>query len=445
MGSWRQAGRILRRLREQRVWSIPRLAAELEAKAAVAGRAVPGRDSLVRMIREWEAGKHRPRDYAVLFVLVYASDGELSARRIERGSELDRLMAAFKAMGVSVDRRKFLLDSAALAGGAVAGPVAPGGVDAVERLAWTLRHPASVDLATVVHLRDTTVDLRRQWATKPAFALLHEASRQLEHVALLREHAPSTLICEQLYAVEAHSATLLGQLIWDASCRRDAVTPARYYKQAVEASTHVRGGWAEALPRIGQCLIAIYSEKNSKWALDLASRAATCAGDGSSHLLAGESFGFAAEAQALLGKERECKRALEHARAHVERIAPDDPVVGRYVSADGFAGICYLSLGDPKSAEPVLRESVQDLGEGEEKPKAARLGLLAIALIRQRDPEQGVAVLRQAVDLVERSWSSRGMQRVFMAGRELRPWIGERFAQDVQDRLLALGGSVSWH
>jgi hypothetical protein len=54
MGNWRQAGRILQGLREQRVWSIPRFAVELEAKANAIGRTVPARDSLVRMIREWE-------------------------------------------------------------------------------------------------------------------------------------------------------------------------------------------------------------------------------------------------------------------------------------------------------------------------------------------------------------------------------------------------------
>lgn len=118
------------------------------------------------MVREWEAGDHRPRDYAVLFVLVYATDTELSARTIDRGSELDRLMAAFKAMGAPVNRRTFLLDSAAVAAGAAVGGSGPDGMETAERLAWTLQHPAGVDLVTVAHLRDAAVDLRRRWATR---------------------------------------------------------------------------------------------------------------------------------------------------------------------------------------------------------------------------------------------------------------------------------------
>jgi hypothetical protein len=40
------------------------------------------------MIYEWEAGTHRPRAYYMLFILVYATEEELAARTITRGSEL---------------------------------------------------------------------------------------------------------------------------------------------------------------------------------------------------------------------------------------------------------------------------------------------------------------------------------------------------------------------
>jgi hypothetical protein len=75
MGSWQHAGRMLRSLRENRGWEVPKLAAELNTQATAIGQAVPDRQSLVRMIYEWEAGTHRPRAYYVLFVLVYATEG----------------------------------------------------------------------------------------------------------------------------------------------------------------------------------------------------------------------------------------------------------------------------------------------------------------------------------------------------------------------------------
>jgi hypothetical protein len=76
---------MLRGLRETRGWDVPRLAAELKAQATAIGQGVADRQSLVRMIYEWEAGTHRPRAYYVLFVLVYATEEELASRSIERG------------------------------------------------------------------------------------------------------------------------------------------------------------------------------------------------------------------------------------------------------------------------------------------------------------------------------------------------------------------------
>ena len=73
MGSWRHAGRMLRGLRESRGWEVPKLAAEIKTQATAVGQTVPDRQSLIRMIYEWEAGTHRPRAYYVLFVLVYAT------------------------------------------------------------------------------------------------------------------------------------------------------------------------------------------------------------------------------------------------------------------------------------------------------------------------------------------------------------------------------------
>jgi hypothetical protein len=41
MGSWQHAGRMLRGLRENRGWEVPKLAAELKAKATAISQAVP--------------------------------------------------------------------------------------------------------------------------------------------------------------------------------------------------------------------------------------------------------------------------------------------------------------------------------------------------------------------------------------------------------------------
>jgi hypothetical protein len=84
-----------------------------------------------------------------------------------------------------------------------------------------LKHPRSVDLPTVGYLGQQAVSLLKQNETMPSTSLLPAAIQQLEHVTLLREHAPVGTIQRGLAAVEAQSATLMGRLVWDASGQRD--------------------------------------------------------------------------------------------------------------------------------------------------------------------------------------------------------------------------------
>lgn len=49
-----------------------------------------------------------------------------------------------------------------------------------------------------------------------------------------------------------------------------------------------------------------------------------------------------------------------------------------------------------------------------------------------------MAGLHKAIDVVEQTRGGGGLNVVFMAARELRPWRNERAVQDVSDRLLTL-------
>jgi hypothetical protein len=442
MGSWRQAGRILQGLRERRAWEVPRLAAELKVQATAVGQTVPGRESLIPMIYEWEAGTHRPRAYYVLFILVYATEEELAARTIERGSELDRLMAAFKAMGVPVNRRQFLLNAAALAGGMAGVPAIAANLEGQERFAWVLKHPRSVDLQSVAYLRAQALDLIKQnEAMASSTSLLPQAAEQVEQVTLLREHAPLGRVRQELYTVEVQAATLLGRLVWDVSGQRDHATAARYYDQAIAAASNVEEGWVEAFPRMFQRFNPVAAgTMDPRTGLALAERASARAQDGSSHVIAGWSLAFAAEAHALLGEERNAKLALDRADFHLSKEAPDDPMCGIFAREQlgGFVGTCHLRLGDPSGGQVALQESAQCLGAGKEKHKSVILGDISTALVLQGDLEQASTVLHQAIDLVELTGSAAGKRRVFTAGRQLGPWRTEPFVQAVQDRLLAL-------
>jgi hypothetical protein len=418
------------------------LAAERKAQATAIGSTLPGRESLVRMIYEWEAGTHRPRAYYLLFVLVYATEEELAARTIQRGSELDRLMAALRAMGVSVNRRQFILNAAALASGVAGVPAIASSLEGQERLAWVLKHPRSVDLPSVIYLREQSLGLMEQYeAVASPTSLLPQAAERLEQVTLLREHAPLGRVRQELYSVEAQSATLLGRLVWDVSGQHDHATAARYYDQAIAAACNVKEGWAEALPQTFQRFNPISAGSMAPGTgVELAERASARAEDGSSHVVAGWSLAFAAEAHAVLGEERKARLRLDRADFHLSKVTPDDPMFGVFSREQlgGFVGACHLRLNDPSGAQVALQKTARNLGAGKEKHKSVILGDVSTALILQGEPEQASAVLHQAIDLVELTGSAAGKRRVFAAGRELGPWWDEPFVQEVQDRLLVL-------
>jgi hypothetical protein len=433
---------MLRGLRENRGWEVPKLAAELKAKAIAIGQPVPDRQSLVRMIYEWEAGTHRPHAYYVLFVLVYATEEELAARTITRGSELHRLMAALKAMGVPVNRRQFLLNAAALAGGIAGSPVVAANLEGQERLFWVLKHPRSVDFPTVAYLRAQAFDLMKQYeAVASPTSLLPQAAERLEQITLLLKHAPLGRVQQELWRVETQSATLIGRLSWDVSGQRDHATAARYYDQAIAAASNVEEGWAEAFPRMFQRFLPVYTgDGNPQNGLYLAEQATARAADGSSHVVAGWSAAFAAEAHTMLGEERKARLLLERADFHLSKVTADDPMFGLFgrEQLGGFVGACHLRLNDPTGAEAALQESARRLGAGKEKHKSVILADLSTAFVLQDDPEHASAVLHQVIDLVELTGSATGKRRAFAAGRQLTRWRNEPFIQDVQDRLLAL-------
>jgi hypothetical protein len=120
-------------------------------------------------------------------------------------------------------------------------------------------------------------------------------------------------------------------------------------------------------------------------------------------------------------------------------LQPADPSYGLF-SSDRLGrvrGSCYLALGDGAKAAPILESTARSL-HGRHKSKAIVLGNLALAHIRQRDVEHAATVLHRAIDLLEVSRGGGGLNVVFAAVRELRPWRHERLAQDVNERLLTL-------
>lgn len=361
-----------------------------------------------RTVSKWEAGgaAHVPRPE-----LQAALDTALS-----RATEEQR--ARFEAAGgVSVTPRP---------------SAAPG---SGERAGSTHRLLGLVDVA---RLRDEVRSLASAYDVTPSVSLLAPAARCQAEITELRAKAPPGPVRRELYSAEAEAATLMGQLVWDASQRRDHTTASQYFEHAMGVARQVQDRVAEAHAVLRQSFVALYGQLDPAAGLALANQATDLSRNGSL-VLAGLALLHVAEAHAMLGDRTACESALDEAQACFAARSNLDVATDHYspTQSGRLAGSCYLSLGLPQRAEGLLSATAKTMA-GEQKVSALVLGNLGLAYIRQRQVEAAVASLHAALDELERTRGGAGLNVVFTAGRELHPWRGEPIVHEVHDRMLAL-------
>jgi tetratricopeptide (TPR) repeat protein len=315
----------------------------------------------------------------------------------------------------------------------------PAEVEAADRLDYAIQHPQRVDMAAADHLRERAQSLAKQYDLAASTSLLPAAGECIGQVTFLRRQAPDGPVLRELQVAEAQLATLMGQLVWDASQRRDHVTAIGYYDQAISAANRASETTAQAYAYLRKSYVALYGDQEPQTGLRLAQEAATLAGTAGSHALQGLALLHVGEGYAMLGDRRGCETALGAAEAHLHAMRVADSAHA-LLSSDRLGriqGSCYLALGDSAKAGSILESTARSL-QGRHKSKAIVLGNLALAHVRQRDVEQAAIVLHRAIDLLEVSRGGGGLNVVSAAVRELRPWRNEQVVQDVNERLLAL-------
>jgi transcriptional regulator with XRE-family HTH domain len=321
------------------------------------------------------------------------------------------------------------------------GLLAEGGLTAPEveeRLDFALKHPGSADLFTIAHLRQQVQQLDERYVREPSTALLADAGQYLGQVRFLSTHAANGRARRELCAVEAEAATLMGQLVWDASQRRDHATAHLYLDQAIRAARQSYDPVAEGLALLRKTMVVLYGEQEPRTGLDLAQQTAETTTH-VSEVLSGLALLHAAEAHAMLGAQAACEAALAEADTHVGRVDATDAAIDLFSSSQfgRMAGSCYLFLQEHRRAQALLEDTARALHD-QSKSHAIVLGNLALAAIRQGNLDEAATRLHQALDVIEVNWGGGGLNIVFAASRELRPWRNVQAVQDDQGRLLSL-------
>lgn len=290
-------------------------------------------------------------------------------------------------------------------------------------------------------LQAQLTDLGRRYSRLPSVALLTEASQC--HGALGQRLAATRFGSDRrcVSQAAAQSAILLSQLVWDASGRRDAAVALAYAREAGELAAISDDDVALVHAQLRRTYIALYSRADIRdAAAGLAAAETACVASlPVSRALSGLSGLHIAEAQAMQRDVHGCERALDQARSALAAAGPEDPAaeVASAATYDRLAGSCYLELGLPMRAEPLLASAADGLQE-RPKTRSLVLGNLALSRLRQRQLEAATSTLHKAIDLLEISRGGGGMTVAFAAGRELSAWWPHPAVQEVQDRLLGL-------
>lgn len=296
---------------------------------------------------------------------------------------------------------------------------------------------SNADITDIDRLRQQLRRLDSSYDSTPSALLVGPAGQCLGHITMLRRHAVGA-VAHDLCAAEAAAATLVGQLVWDASQRREHAAARRYFEQATIAAQAIGDAAAEGLALLRSSFVALYGEGNPQTGRDLAAHAADVSRPVSA-VIVGLALLHVAEAHAMMRERGDCERALGEAEALLARIEESDPGRGLFspTQPGRLAGSCYLFLGDHKRAQQILEDTASTFG-GVSKNQAIVWGNLGLARIRQQHVDSAADALHRAIDVVEETRGGGGLNIVFDAGRELRPWRDLPIVRDVHDRLLTL-------
>ncbi|MDQ7909107.1 hypothetical protein RB614_31750 [Phytohabitans sp. ZYX-F-186] len=177
---------------------------------------------------------------------------------------------------------------------AVAGLPAPPALplprDGARRLEFVMAHPRSIDLVTVAYLREHVAALDAEYDRAPSASLLGTAGQRHGQISFLSTHAANTRVRRDLLAAVAESATLMGQLVWDASLRRDHTTALSYLDQAAQAADECGDRLAAARAQLRRSYIALYGRKDPIAGLDMATQAVNASRTAGSNVVAGQAL-----------------------------------------------------------------------------------------------------------------------------------------------------------
>jgi transcriptional regulator with XRE-family HTH domain len=357
-------GGTLRAWRRSRGWDVPEMARQLRRAAR---GPVADHDGLIRMIRDWERGRHKLTErYELLYAAALGVESdeligdtqepttELPVLSLTVGTADDVLSEGSDSTEEGdVDRRAFSI--AAL--GLLAGTLTPRGPV-----------PPRVAAADTGHLHQVAAGMWAKDRTVGGNALLRDAIRQYASVRAMLDHSSYTAsVGLELQALAAELAACAGFTAFDAGIQ--ALARALLSESALLAGSTgdpVLTAHALSLLAVQSTSLSRVSGRKgpAREALLFLDQAADTARHEPSPRLHATISMRRATAAALLGDGIEARKSITAARRELDRgDHPTDPDWAGFVTASEITGheaSAAMSQGKPEIAARLFRDVLSD-------------------------------------------------------------------------------------
>lgn len=481
---------LLRRQRQQRGWSLQRVADEIRRLCELEGRHV---GITAHMVGTWERGNKRPSPlYREKLCTLYREPAErlglletapepvglrhLHALQDSQSAPVDSALlddllrpeppntpvtsgthapaehapadgmasqpgpAAAQQLdprGGDMRRRTFLQTVASATGAALAAPsLVMLGDEPWARLSTALARPRAVDAATVRDLEVIGASYAQLTTQIAPERLLGPVLAHLRTVTdLLQGGRQPDHLRKRLCTVAGDAAQLGGWLLFDG---RDASSARTYFEVSLDAARQAGNRELSAYV-LGSMSFLPNALDRPRDALRLLEQAERVAGRDSSARVRSWLSAVAAETHAILGDARATRSALDRADdAMVVAESQDSPTWIRYFDRsflDGFHGVCHVMLQRPKAAQAALEQAIGRLAPAESKHRPVLLVDLGSAFVQQREPAVACELAVEACDLIMCATTE---QRIRSLRAQLEPWRRTEPVRRLDERIHAL-------
>lgn len=357
--------------RRERLWTQREMAKRLVQAAddPQVSAHLPERDSLVRMIKGWEAGRHKPKDpYRVLYGRAFGiPESELFG---------DELPAPGPVAPIP----------------AVPLPTGAPDADLFDRITQVVHKPRRVDRRTVEWLATCLAEHRKVEDTVGSRPLLGIVRQQLDIVVDLAQHARGTL-ADEVVDLAAQYAQFVAWMSLDVDDQGAALA---WYDRAHD--------WALEIGDVNMATTTLSMKAHQAWSAGNARRCIRLADAARWHDgrvtpgVRGMAVQMAGRGHAIAGDARLARTLLDEAEALIRQAAdhPDDEPVWMYFYDETWfrlqRGMTELALGNWPTAISLLTEGMNSLPETYNRDRAWYGSCLAKAHAENGDAAAAASV-----------------------------------------------------